>query len=122
VNSGFAMLKQSRLGMWLVLLALALRIVVAPGFMPVVSGNGLTISMCTGQGAVTVHVPGAPDAPMQTECAYAALASMATHELPAVLAAPKLPVQVAAKIIAYQRAPHIGIPAPPPPAIGPPLA
>lgn len=118
------------LGLWLVACALALRLIVAPGFMPVASADGITISMCTGQGAVDVrvtgdvarHLVGKSDPVMQGTqgCAFASLAVATAPDLSAVLAAPVLLSPVAAAIIPLASTPHIGVPAPPPPSIGPP--
>jgi hypothetical protein len=118
------------LGLWLVACALAVRLIVAPGFMPVASADGITVSMCTGQGAVDVrltgdatrHLAGKSDPAMQGSqgCAFASLAVATAPDLPAVLAAPALLSPVAAAIIPLAATPHIGVPAPPPPPIGPP--
>ncbi len=117
-------------GLWLVACALALRLIVAPGFMPMAGADGITISMCTGQGAVDVRLTGDaarhlsgksdPAIPGAKSCAFAALAVATTPDLPAALAAPALLSPVAAAIIPLTAAPHIGVPAPPPPSIGPP--
>lgn len=111
------------LGLWLVACALALRLVIAPGFMLVAGPDGVTISMCTGKGAVSVFVPGEHKPAMpETGCAFASLAVATTPDLPAVVAPPALLLlPVAAPLTQLVRRPHIGVPAPPPPAIGPPL-
>lgn len=110
------------IGLWLVACALALRLFVAPGFMPVSGPDGITISMCTGQGAVNVHIPGKSDPAMPTMggCAFASLAVAVTPEIPAMVMALVILPPVAQLLIPLVRAPHIGVPAPPPPAIGPP--
>lgn len=118
------------IGLWLAACALALRLIIAPGFMPVASADGLTISMCTSMGVVDVRVTGDaaarlagksdPVMPGAQGCAFASLAVATTPDLPAVLAAPALLAPVAAIIIPLTVAPHIGVPAPPPPPIGPP--
>lgn len=106
----------------LVALALALRLLIAPGFMPVAGPQGFTVSLCTAQGPVDVQIPG--KAPAQTAhdpCPYAALGFPPL--IPAVAALAGLPVPLARAIVAapgLQR-PHIGAPAPPPPSTGPPL-
>lgn len=110
------------LGLWLVMCALALRLVVAPGFMPVVGADGFTIAMCSGQGAVSVPIPGKSDPAMPGGggCAFASLAVATAPDVPAVLAAPVILAPVAQMLIPLVRNPHIGVLAPPPPAIGPP--
>ncbi len=112
----------STLGLWLVACALALRLIIAPGFMPVASADGFTISICSGQAATSVHIPGKSDPAMPGggSCAYSALAVATAPDVPAVLALPVMLVPVAPVLIPLVRAPHIGVPAPPPPAIGPP--
>ncbi|UVO55556.1 hypothetical protein [Sphingomonas sp. SUN039] len=110
------------LGLWLVACALAVRLVVAPGFMPVADANGFTIAMCSGQGAASIHIPGksTPAMPGSGGCAFASLAVATAPDVPAVLAAPVILAPVAQVPSPLVRAPHIGVPAPPPPAIGPP--
>ncbi len=110
------------LGLWLVACALAVRLIVAPGFMPVADANGFTIAMCSGQGAYSVHIPGKSDPAMPSSggCAFAALAVATAPDLLAVLVAPLVLAPVAPVLAPRGRSPHIGVPAPPPPAIGPP--
>lgn len=108
------------IGLWLVACALALRLVVAPGYMPVLGPDGVTISMCTGQGAVSVHIPGKSVPTMPGGCAFASFAVATAPEVPAIVAPPALLAPVAQVLIPLLRALHIGVPAPPPPAIGPP--
>lgn len=110
------------LGLWLTACALALRLIVAPGFMPVASSDGFTIALCSGQGAASVHIPGKSDPAMPGggSCAYAALAVATAPDVPAVLLPPVVLAPVAKILIPLVRSPHIGVPAPPPPAIGPP--
>lgn len=110
------------LGLWLTAFALALRLIVAPGFMPVANGDGFTIALCSGQGATSIHIPGKSDPAMPggNSCAYAALAVATAPDVPAVLVAPMVLAPVAQILIPLVRSPHIGVPAPPPPAIGPP--
>ncbi len=109
-------------GLWLVACALALRLVVAPGFMPVATADGITIALCSGQGAMSVQIPGKSDPAMpgSAGCAYAALVVATAPDVPAVLMPPAVLAPVARILIPLLRAPHIGVPAPPPPAIGPP--
>lgn len=110
------------LGLWLVACALALRLVIAPGFMPVVGADGFTIAMCSGQGATSINIPGKSDPAMPggAGCAFASLAAATAADVPAVLSAPSVLAPVAQIVIPLVRVPHIGVPAPPPPAIGPP--
>jgi len=113
----------NRIGLWLVACALALRLVVAPGFMPVVSPHGFAIKMCGGAGDVVIPVSGKPDLPMhgQAECAFAGLSAVAWIDdtTPSIGIPPMAPI--AQLLSPMARAPHIGAPAPPPPAIGPPV-
>lgn len=109
------------LGLWLTACALALRLIVAPGFMPVRSADGFTIAMCSGQAATGVGIPGkSPAMPGGGSCAYAALAVATAPDVPAVLVPPMVLAPVAHILTPRVRSPHIGVPAPPPPAIGPP--
>jgi hypothetical protein len=110
------------IGLWLTACALALRLIVAPGFMPVASANGFTIALCSGQGSMTVQIPGKSDPAMPGggSCSYAALAVAAAPDVPAILLPPAILAPVAQTLIPLVRSPHIGVPAPPPPAIGPP--
>jgi hypothetical protein len=110
------------LGLWLVACALALRLVVAPGFMPIVGADGFTIAMCSGQNAVSVPVPGKSDPAMPGGggCAFASLAMATAPDVPAMLAPPLVIAPVSQPLVPLVRSPHIGVPAPPPPAIGPP--
>ncbi len=110
------------IGLWLTACALALRLIVAPGFMPVASADGFTIALCSGQGATSIHIPvkSDPAMPGAGSCAYAALAVATAPDVPAILLPPAILAPVAQILIPLVRSPHIGVPAPPPPAIGPP--
>jgi hypothetical protein len=109
------------LGLWLVACALALRLIVAPGFMPVASASGFEIRVC-GQPGATIHISGKPDAPapQQGACAFAALGASATIEPPVAFVAIAPPCTGAAYRPLLIRSPHVGVPAPPPPSQGPP--
>lgn len=115
----------TRLAVMLAALALALRILIAPGFMPVTAADGrIVLSLCTGHGPVEMAVPGkAPQPAHKTHdpCPYGALAAAPlTPETPLLAAvAPLAPVIQALRPMAER--PHLGAPAPPPPATGPPL-
>ena len=108
-------------GIVVLALALGLRLLIAPGFMPVFNDGSITISMCTGQGAIDVKMPGKkPLAPQQGECAYAGLSGVPTFgEVPQIDLLALVQTPLPALTPAYAR-PHIGAAAPPPPATGPP--
>jgi len=108
--------------------ALAIRVAIPTGFMPVQTGHGLIISICTGQGAVQAMLPvdrkSDDHGHHQTDerpCTFAlglggplidpALPAHVSPMLP-VFAAP--PVQVIADLVTHRLA------APPPPAQAPP--
>lgn len=109
-------------GLALVALALALRILVAPGFMPVIGVGGVTVSMCTGQGVVEVAVPGkAPLQKAHDPCPYAALGQPPlVPPLDLLPAAMPLLAAIAPALAPLAQRPHVGAPAPPPPSTGPP--
>lgn len=121
MSTGVAARTHSRIGLWLFACALALRLLIAPGMMPVVSAKGITIELCTAQGAVEVTLPGQPvHDPDRGQCPFAALGIAPLLAAPAPLAAPQ-PAATASQPPALRLArPHIGAPAPPPPARGPP--
>lgn len=107
----------------LIALAIAVRMVVAPGYMPVQTAQGVTISLCTAQGPVNVELPGkAPAQKAHDPCPFGAAA------VPPMLPdAPRLdaPIPALAGITAQPRPafdrPHLGAPAPPPPSRAPPV-
>jgi len=109
------------IGYALLVCALALRLIVAPGFMPVFGGSGISIGMCSGNGAVAL--PGKSDAPPHADksCAFAALAMAAPPVADIVLPAPARRLGNATLSSPMADRPHLGSPAPPPPATGPPL-
>lgn len=108
--------------MWLVACALAMRLIIVPGMMPVIGDGSITISMCTGTGAADVRLPGKPDMPMRGDkgCAFAALAMAAPPEAQLAVTAPTALDPVAPALPPLAARPHLGATAPPPPAIGPP--
>lgn len=110
-----------RWGIVVMALTLGLRLLIAPGYMPVFNDGSITISMCTGQGAVDVQIPGKkPSAPQQGDCAYAGLSGISTlGEVPQIDVLAHVQTPLPAQTPAYA-CPHIGAAAPPPPATGPP--
>jgi len=109
------------LALAIVAVALSLRLIVAPGFMPVAGPDGFRIAIC-GQPGVTVDLPGKPQMPAMPEkpCAFAGLSTVATFDPGPVAIA--MPAVAAIEIAHAPRttAPHVGVPAPPPFATGPP--
>jgi hypothetical protein len=114
--------------------ALALRMLVPEGWMPVSDGHGFRITMCTGTGPMdmTMAMPGmaahpdpsghGPQQPMQDHpCTFAHLGlALAEPVLPALALPPAREAEViAAK--AFAIAIGHGLAAPPPPATGPPI-
>ena len=106
--------------------ALALAVVVPPGFMPAraQSGVGLAVVICTGHGPLQIGAAGDRSSPVQKSKAGAAcpFAAAATPPLPATRALAKDAVTFATapSSIAADQSPGRGLAAPPPPAIGPP--
>jgi hypothetical protein len=110
----------------LVVLALFARLAVPAGYMPESTSQGMVISMCTGQGAVSVTLPGEHKAPLQhktgTEmpCAFAAGLGNAIASSVGILVAPlfvafALPTGRAIADLTVNR-----LAAPPPPSQAPP--
>ena len=110
--------------LWLVALAFAVKLLVAPGMMPVVDAGGLRITICTGNGpvAATLDLDGkkGKQSPMAQEaCPFATLAWSALATVAPYLAVPPL-VHFVAPIALPSlpaRAPPVALP---PPATGPP--
>lgn len=115
--------------------ALLLRIVVPQGWMPVDTGQGWRIVICTGSGPVQMtagmkmtggmhHLPGGPDhGAGDHACPYGSLAlalAMAEPILP-VVALPAIMRSVRLVAAVHTVAVGRGLAAPPPPATGPPL-
>jgi hypothetical protein len=107
-------------GLWLVGCALALRLIVAPGFMPMTAAGGMTVSMCTGQGPVDVRIPGDPKPSTPSDCAFGALASVAALDAPLAIVAVPAALYSPVRSADPARFPHVAAPAPPPPSTGPP--
>ncbi|MEI9851811.1 MAG: DUF2946 family protein [Sphingomonas sp.] len=113
----------------LLALALAVRVLVPAGWMPM-QGQGFAITLCTGAGAVEAWVdadgelgkrPAAPDTERGRHCAFAGLGGPLLGDAPdAALAIPFAPEAAAAKPPALTAAIGRGLAAPPPPATGPP--
>ena len=103
----------SRLTLTLFACALALRVLIAPGLMPMASGGGVGVQMCSGQ---TGGDHGQPVAP----CPFEAMAAPAMPEAPpAFIARPLAPrAPPAPSPVPVERG-H-GPPPPTPPATGPP--
>ncbi len=108
-------------GLWLIACALAVRLVIAPGFMPVASADGFTIAMCSGQSMTGVKFGKTdPAMPGDRGCAFASLAVATSPDVPTAVLPMVRPVAVAPVVAPVIRSPYVGVPAPPPPAIGPP--
>lgn len=119
----------------LVVLALALKVILPPGFMPSTPGSGAAfpLMICTGQGALVVASKdaggkqGAPDQPTDQKSGHDAPCAFAGHA--AVAIAPTFsaaPVMHAISIPAVvgllsDLQPGRGLAAPPPPSQGPPV-
>lgn len=112
----------------LAVLALTLRVLVPTGVMLAAAPDGgLQMTLCTGQGAMSV-LPGDPEGPPEADkgasdspCAFAGLAVFTPAEsvllsVPAPWPAPLAPEGVQAQDLR----PGLGLPAPPPPKTGPP--
>lgn len=117
--------------MTLACLAIALRILIPPGFMAAPPTNDLPfpIVLCTAQGAITVGagqtIPGhggdAPGAADNGHCLFAGAAVTAPPPQPVVFEQPApLHGQAPLARSAVSLAPGRGLAAPPPPARGPP--
>ncbi len=112
----------------LALLALALKVVVPPGYMVAPRANDLpfAIVICTAQGAVTVEPGGAthdtPTAQHDAPCVFAGHGVGA--QPPGDIHRLHLPIAAYQPILppSYAATPGLGLCAPPPPARGPPLS
>jgi hypothetical protein len=116
-------------GVWAVACALALRILIAPGMMPVADAGGVRITLCTGEGPVQVTVDRdgtahrgdhKQDKATHEACAFSSLsAASLLSDGPAYAAAePVAPIAPAARPPLPARAPPASTL---PPATGPPL-
>jgi hypothetical protein len=105
----------------LVALALALRVLIPSGWMPVSGGAGIAVTLCTADGPIKLRLPDKSSLHKAHDpCPFGALAT-----------APLLPEQAPPLVLPYSLAavplhrpaavrPHVGVPAPPPPSTGPP--
>lgn len=107
-------------------LALAARLLIAPGYMPVVTDAGVTVTLCTGSGPVAVKLPLEPHKQppekgdkTSNSCGFGALALAPLLPDPPDLAI-RAYVQAQPPFIPARLRPHIGAAAPPPPSTGPP--
>lgn len=112
--------------LWAVALALAVKMLVAPGMMPVVDAGGIRITLCTGAGPIETVIDLAgkqhrPQAPMAQEaCPFGMLGLGALAADEPAFGAPAL--GPFAKPAALPPLPaHAPPAAPPPPATGPPF-
>jgi hypothetical protein len=115
----------TELALAFIALALALRVVIAPGFMAVATPTGgVVVTLCSGAGAIQMTMPG-KSTPGQTShdpCPYAAVATPPlTPEAPLLAAALPLTPEAAPVARPAEDRPHIGAAAPPPRPTGPPL-
>ncbi|OSZ72573.1 hypothetical protein CAP39_04425 [Sphingomonas sp. IBVSS1] len=95
--------------------ALALRLILPAGWMPVASGDGVVISLCSGTAAADPRSPaGSPDQPCGFALALGPLLLTAALLLP-LLALPAMPVRVVLRqrVLAHRHRPR-------PPGQGPP--
>ena len=115
-----------RIGLALIGLGLALRILIAPGMMPVATPAGMTLTLCTAQGPVEykLDIHGKqPAAKAHDPCPYGAMAAVPLVPVPAVLSAAIIAYVSAVPTLApASERPHVAVPAPPPPARGPPFS
>ncbi len=114
-----------RFGLALIALGVALRVLIAPGMMPVPTSAGVTLTLCTAQGPVAYQLDihgKQPASAAHDPCPYAAMGAIPLVAAPVALAVVHVitPLALAPFKPADVR-PHIGAPAPPPPSTGPPL-
>src|SRR3546814_5657845 len=112
-----------KLGLALIALGLAFRILIAPGLMPQASPEGLTLTLCTAQGPVEYRLDlhkAQPEPAAHDPCPYGALAAVPLLPELAVAVAP-LVFEAATLLsgVPAKARPHVGAPAPPP-STGPP--
>lgn len=126
------LVEQNRaLALWILAGALMLRILVPTGWMPVIGADGMTrITLCSGEGRVVawvdrsgeVHKQGTPksDPRHDQPCAFSGLA-LALADAPPPIIATRHPAPIDRPAI-FPASVSIGrgLPAPPPPATGPP--
>jgi hypothetical protein len=120
---------RDRIGMALLALALAVRVLVPAGWMPA-EGQGLAITICSGNGAETAWVDAegkihkhdpAQDSMADHPCAFAGMGApmLGGDVLPPPLALPAPRDEIASLSLAPATIGQ-GLAAPPPPATGPP--
>lgn len=113
-----------RIGLALIGLGLALRILIAPGMMPVATPAGMTLTLCTAQGPVEykLDIHGEqPAAKAHDPCPYGAMGAVPLLPVPAVLSTAIIAYAAAVPtLVPASERPHVAVPAPPPPARGPP--
>lgn len=120
------------LALWILAAALMLRILVPTGWMPIIGADGMTrITLCTGEGRVVawvdrsgeVHEQGTPksDPRHDQPCAFSGLAlALADAPPPIVAMRHQAPIDHPMLFPASVSVGR-GLPAPPPPATGPPI-
>lgn len=112
---------------WLVAFALLLRVLVPPGWMPA-TGQGFTITLCTGTGPATtlLDLEGVPvphkqgSAPTDHPCAFAGMAVPLHHGGAVAILAPAPSHDEPARPPRLLASIGLGLAAPPPPSTGPP--
>lgn len=116
------------------LLVLAIQLIAPAGFMPVRTGQGVLVTLCTGQGAVRVlvdrerapakaHHPQDEGAPIQQHCSFAASAQPLVPPLTlADLPLPAWQTVFGPVAFALKTGLIARLAAPPPPSSGPPLS
>ncbi|HWW65477.1 MAG TPA: hypothetical protein VNZ43_12000 [Sphingomonadaceae bacterium] len=114
----------TELALAFIALALALRVVIAPGFMATATPAGkIVVTLCSGNGPIEMSLPGKSTPAHQSHdpCPYAAIGTPPLAPQPPLLAAlplPPVPPTVAPN--PAEDRPHIGAAAPPPRPTGPP--
>lgn len=113
---------------WVAMLAILLKLVLAPGTMLAATpSGGLTVTLCTSDGLASgwIDVDGTlhRDAPgkqhhTDSPCAFSALSAAALG--PALVLLPVPPAQTVQPDTTLEPRPGTGLAAPPPPATGPP--
>ena len=122
----------AKFGFWrevslaLIVFALAIRILVPPGFMVADDAGSLPLVICTGHGPLVIADQGEQHAPAQktsdSPCAFAGLAITPTLSVMAPLAAPQaLVASQVDPIRSADQTPGSGLAAPPPQSHAPPL-
>jgi hypothetical protein len=109
----------------LVVLALAMKVIVPPGFMLASDAGAPRIAVCTGHGAMAMNDPSGSKAPAHktsdTPCAFA---GSVTPPAPALVATIAEPLAIVVELLAGQTpddlAPGRGLAAPPPQSHAPP--